>query len=130
MIDHIDETLAQWRSTPFEWGKRDCLLSIADYVASRTGEDWGDRFRGTYDNEAGAIAHIKNYGGEEYLIDRSGLQWTRKPVRGDIVLFQLGDDERKYAAICTGDAVAVRMEKGVKEISMKFTTILCAWKVP
>lgn len=128
MKDHIDETLREWRSKPFRWGERDCLLSVADYVASRTGEDWGNVFRGTYDDERGARAHIEEYGGEKSLIDRSGLPWTGKPQRGDILLIDFAG--KVLAGLCTGEGAAVRLEIGVKEIELRFVKILCGWKVP
>lgn len=128
-MDHVDATLKRWRSTPFSWSDgNDCLLRIADYVCSRTGDDWGAIFRGTYANEAGAMAHVGRYGGAKYLIDRSGLSHVSRPARGDILLMRIGDGE--VAALCTGDGAAAGMPRGVVEIDLRFVKIICAWKVP
>lgn len=127
MTDYVDDMLKVWRSTPFQWGVQDCLLRIADYVDRRTGEDWGAIFRGTYNDEAGALAHIEAYGGEKALIDRSGLSHAARPARGDILLINL---DRPLAALCTGPGAAASLPRGVIEVELRFIKILCAWKVP
>lgn len=127
MTDIVDKTLHEWRRTRFEWGVRDCLLSIADYALSITGEDWGAEFRDTYRDRAGALAHIKAAGGERSLIDRARFPAVSRPIRGDIILARLG--AYNIAGICTGAGGAFRMENGVREIELKYLDILHVWRV-
>lgn len=124
-MDAVEETLKIWRSTDFERGSRDCLLSIADYVLLRDGVDHGAKYRGTYDDATGANDWIAREGGAVAMIDASGLPRTVKPVRGNIVLVRVGDDS--IPGICTGDAVAFRLSRGVAEITLKFLKLECAW---
>jgi hypothetical protein len=126
-LDHVDRTLKVWRSTPFKWGVRDCLLSVADYLIDVVGVDHGAIFRGTYDSEEGARAHLAAYGGAKLMLDRTGLQHVSRPVRGDVVLMAF---EEPIAAICTGPGAAARMPQGVAEIDLRFIKLACAWKVP
>lgn len=127
-MDHVDATLKLWRSTPFEWGERDCMLSIGDYIASRGGLDVTGLFRGTYDTQAGAMAHVEAYGGLAGLIDLTGLPRTDDPQRGDVVILDTG--YKQVGALCTGDGIAARLERGVIEVSVDFVDIVEAWKVP
>lgn len=127
MKDNVDITLELWRSTPFEWGNSDCLLSIADYVKLCTGKDFGAPFRDTYCTELGALAHVSDAGGEMALIDASGLPVSVFPVRGDILLV---DAEKPVAALCTGQGMAMRLKRGVVEIDIRFVKVLKAWSVP
>lgn len=123
----VTETLKMWRTTPFVWGARDCMLSIGDYIMLRTGIDAVTRFRGTYDDEAGALAHVAAYGGIAGLVDLTGLPRTETPMRGDVVALCTG--ETQVGALCTGDTIAARLERGIVEINMRFVTIAAAWKI-
>ena len=132
MIDHVDRTLQLWRSTPFTWGSRDCMLSIGDYIASRGGVDVTGLFRGTYDGEAGALAYVASYGGCVGLIDLTGLPHVADPKRGDVVVFFTGETE--VGALCTGEGIAMRLERGVIELPKRLVSrsraIVQAWSVP
>lgn len=128
MTDHVDATLALWRSTTFAWGERDCMLSIGDYIASRGGKNVASGYRGTYADEAGAMAHMAAAGGACGLVDATGLAPTDAPARGDVVVIDVGGDG--IGALCTGDSVAVRLERGVAEISMRFVRIIKGWSCP
>jgi hypothetical protein len=44
------------RAVPFAWGSFDCALHVCNCIREMTGVDPGARYRGTYSNEAGAIA--------------------------------------------------------------------------
>lgn len=127
-MDHVDHTLKLWRSTPFEWGQRDCMLSIGDYIASRGGLDVTGYFRGTYSTQAGAMAHVEGHGGLTALIDLTGLFHTDDPQRGDVVILDTGF--KQVGALCTGDGIAARLERGIAEVNIEFVNIIQAWKVP
>jgi len=127
-MDLVDRTLQLWRSTGFVWGTSDCLLSIGDYIAARDGL-WNvaDGFRGTYDSEAGALAHIERYGGVAGIIDLCGLQ-PLSPAdarRGDVVILDTG--EASVGALCTGPGIAARLERGAVEVNRRLVRLTHAW---
>lgn len=128
MTDHIDTTLKSWRSSAFVYGDSDCMLSIGDYLASRGVLDVTGRFRGTYADEAGALAHVAACGGICGLVDLTGLDHTEEPKRGDVMCWNIGHVE--VGALCTGDRIAARLERGVVEIDMRLAKIVQSWKVP
>ncbi len=127
MTDAVDDTLSLWRSTPFAWGVRDCMLSIGDYIASQGGQDVTGRFRGAYDDMAGALTQMAAHGGCTGLVDMTGLRRTATPVRGDVVAVRLDGDT--IGGICTGDAVAMRTERGVIEVRSGLLDIVAAWSI-
>lgn len=130
MTDIIDSTLYLWRSTPFVWGEADCLLSVGDYIAARGGYDVTGLFRGTYGDEAGAMAYVGRYGGVEGLIDLAGVPRVpddREAVRGDVVALDTGGVI--VGALCTGPGIAARLERGVIEVDRRFVRIAGAWEV-
>jgi hypothetical protein len=59
----------EWRETPFEWGKTDCILSVCDYVLDQTGIDPAAPWRETYNTERGAMEIVEQYGGVLGLFD-------------------------------------------------------------
>jgi len=130
MTDDVDRTLQIWRSTPFEWGARDCMLSIGDYIARRGGKDVSQAFRGSYTTEAGALAHVAASGGCTGLVDMTGIPRTDDPKRGDVVVFFTGEIE--VGALCTGEGIAMRLERGVIEVPLRLVrrSIVQAWSVP
>ena len=129
MSDHVDDTLRLWRSSSFQWGAADCMLSVGDHIARRGGVDVASRYRGTYGDEAGAMAHMSAAGGAVALVDATGLpERLGPPLRGDIVV--IGIDGDGIGGLCTGDSVAIRIERGVAEISIRLCRILKAWECP
>lgn len=127
MTDIVDDTLAQWRRGGHVWGESDCLLSIGDYLAQRGHLDVAARFRGTYDDEVGAMRHVDEYGGHAGLIDLVGIPYTDDPQRGDVAVIDLGETE--VGALCTGEGFAIRLERGTVEINRRFVRVLTAWSV-
>jgi len=128
MTDIVADTLRKWRQSQFIWGKSDCLLSIADYVAACGHPDYGVPFRDQYDTQEGAHAQIEAAGGELAIMRRTGFTVTDEPLRGDIMLIQM--TTHRIAALCTGDAAAVRLTRGVGQIDLRFVSLIEAWKVP
>lgn len=127
MTDLVGITAAMWRRGGHVWGQSDCLLSIGDYIAAAGGTDVTGLFRGTYDDEAGAMAHVERYGGHDALIDLTGAPRTDAPGRGDVAVIDTGENE--IGALCTGEGFILRLERGVIEINARFVTVLAAWKV-
>lgn len=80
---------------PWKWGGglsgfdgQDCTLFAADWAMRMAGRDPGDGIRGTYDDEAGAVAVLNGWGGVESFVDArlSAIGWHREsfPLDGDI----------------------------------------------
>ena len=110
----IEQTLSLWRSTCFIWGESDCMLSIGDYIARCGGLDVTGRFRGRYGDEVGARRFLEQFGGPAGLIGLTGIPETDDPKRGDVVVLDTG--YCKVGALCIGDRVAARLERGVIEV--------------
>ena len=123
----LDELLKEWRRTAFEWGSRDCLLSVGDYIAANGGKDIASLFRGRYSTEDEAIRLMNEAGGPDALIDQTGIPRTDTPQAGDIVLVNIA---RGVAGVHTGGGVAFRLERGMAEINLRFVNIVAAWRIP
>ncbi len=129
-MDIVDQTLKLWRSTPFQWGQSDCMLSIGDYIASIGGKDGTSMFRGLYETERQAKAHMHHFGGVAGLVALTGIpEVYGSPERGDVVALGTGDpDVPEVGAICTGDMVAARLERGVVEVVIRLVEIKGVWR--
>lgn len=130
MTDVVDETLREWRSGAFVYGQTDCMLSIGRYLA-RTGHlDVTPRFIGRYGSHEGALAQMLGHGGVPGLMAMAGaVPLAGAPSRGD-VLEVMYEDEAGLCGIgglCTGDAVALRLERGMVELSLRFIRYRGAW---
>ena len=129
MTDNLEQTLKQWRQSSFEYGERDCMLSLAEYAARCGWPDVRESYRGRYNTHDGAEAMIAASGGIPAIIERVGL--CRIPLEearpGDIVMVRIGDQE--LGAICTGPGIVARLERGTVEINLRFVKILAAWRI-
>jgi len=126
----LTATLRDWRRSCFVWGVSDCMLSAADYAGQLVGADPGAAYRGSYDDEAGAMAHVVAAGGGASILGgamtRAGLVPVSEPRRGDVVCAQIG--AAQIGGICLGAFCAFRMERGVFEIRTGLLTIVGAWR--
>jgi hypothetical protein len=71
---------------PWIWGGglsgfngQDCTLFTADWAMAVSGEDPGDGIRGTYDDEAGALAVLRHWGGPVPFVESRLVRvgWSR-----------------------------------------------------
>lgn len=100
------------------------MLSIGDYLAAAGLKDVTGLFRGSYDTEEGAQAHLDANGGCAGLIDMTGAQRISEPPRrGDVAVVQ------GVGAICTGEGFALRLDRGVVEINARFVKPEGVWGV-
>ena len=128
MTDAVDQTLHVWRTTEFVWGQSDCILSGADHVMRVTGIDPAHHWRGQYDTEEAACAALSAVGGIIAAIDSVGaLTRSEVPQRGDIVAVRIG--EQHVTGLHTGEGVAFRLERGVKEIDAGILNIEASWRI-
>lgn len=125
----VDRTLKLWRSTPFVWGQSDCMLSIGDYVASAGGKDVTALFRGLYASEAGALDQMGLHGGMAGFAALAGLQVATVPQRGHVIALATSGGMDHIGALCTGDGVAARLERGVIEVNLRHIKIIGAWSL-
>lgn len=83
--ERLAARVEECRHLPFEWGRQDCALWAADTVLALTGDDPAAEYRGTYDDERGALQLIRDAGGMRGLVNlpekHPGLA-----QRGDVVL--------------------------------------------
>ena len=130
MTDLVARTLAEWRAGTFVYGESDCMLSIGRYLALTGHRDVTGLFVGRYDDHAGAVAQMAEHGGVAGLVAMAGaVAKEGRPARGDIVevLYSEGDEEFGIGALCTGDSIAVRLERGVVEVSARLVRIGGVW---
>lgn len=129
MMDIVDQTLKLWRQSAFVWGESDCMLSVGDYAASLGAKDVTNMFRGKYDDEAGALAQMRDHGGAGKLIELTGATEVFDPERGDMLVITAPNDPYNgIGGICTGDMVAVRRWRGVAELRLDLVHVESAWR--
>ena len=128
MTDAVDITLKKWRKTKFNWVEQNCLLSLADYLLEAGFPDFGDYFRNTFDDETGALQHVKSFGSVSNIIDKfTEFEETANPIRGDLIVAKMLNVD--FPGLCVGDTIAFRTERSLIELQRKFVNIQKAWKV-
>lgn len=129
-MDLVDETLREWRSGIFVYGQTDCMLSIGRYLARTGHADVTGQFIGHYDTPEGALAQMLKHGGVAGLMALAGaVPKHDAPSRGDVLEVLYQDEEMlcSIGGICTGDAVALRLERGMIEVSLRFVRYRGMW---
>ena len=87
----LGDALAAAADRPFEFGKHDCCLAVADVVLAITGTDLAADFRG-YEGKRAALAILKKHGGvigiAEAMAARLGIAEVPPGLaqRGDVVI--------------------------------------------
>ena len=121
--------LDQWRRSKFVWGQTDCIMATANYIRDVTGQDPALPWRGTYDDEAGAVAICSPYGGVLGLFRHGAalarLQALDAPVSGSAVVCDVGGKE--VAGVYLGQRAAFMSLRGCVEMRAK---VLGAWSLP
>lgn len=121
------DTLNDWRRSAFVWGKTDCILAVCNHVRDQTGIDPAAPWRGTYDDEAGAMAIYQQYGGVLGLFKHgmglAGFAMTKHLQPGFPVVCDVAGHE--VAGLNIGNRVAfMAAGRGVVEMRAK---ILAGW---
>lgn len=131
-MDIVDRTLREWRSGAFVYGQSDCMLSIGRYLALAGCTDVTGQFVGQYDDAEGALAQMAAHGGAAGLIRMTGaIEIDDVPRRGDVieVLYQQDDGTIEgIGGICTGDCVALRLERGMIEVRLGLVKYRGVWR--
>ncbi len=126
-MDLVDETLREWRRTPFTYGASDCMLSMLKYLARAGARDMTPLYEGMYSDHDGALAMMAAHGGAPGLIAATGaVLVSGEPLRGDVLELPYGDET--IGGLCTGGMVAVRLDRGVKEFALRFVSWRGVWR--
>lgn len=103
-MDALSAWLTRFARLPYEWGHRDCMLFMADWVAHVTGTDPAADLRDSYGNpEVCPVG--RGYRNDPLpVVARAfaGLAPTTDPVRGDVALVQFHGQRFLTGAICLG----------------------------
>lgn len=95
--------IAAQAAAPFAWGRRDCMLAVADVILAMTGVDPAAGWRGSYDDAPGAALALKRIAGPgvdherllELAVERLAADFgcpeipPLKAGRGDVVLARI-----------------------------------------
>ncbi len=126
----IEATRREWRSGCFFWGQADCFMSCFNFARILTGIDGGAEWRGTYRDEAGALAVLKREGGGLAGFARGmslvGAKRVQTAARGDLIVATY--DAHQIGGLCLGDAILFRLERGAVEVDRRFVHVLGAWR--
>lgn len=127
-MDAVDETLRDWRRHPHRYGVNDCVLSAAAHfvrIGAAAEMPW---FAGTYDDNDSAMAVLAELGGMARAMEiAGGTPVEGEPERGDFIGL-IADADYVIPALCTGDSVAARLERGVVEMRLKFVRWRGVWR--
>ena len=121
------DTLDLWRRSGFVWGKSDCIMATCDHVSRETGIDPAAPWRGSYSDEAGAIAIYQPFGGVLGLFKHgmalAGFKMTQHLQPGFPVVCDVAGHE--IAGVWLGPRVAFMAHgRGCVEMRVK---VLGAW---
>lgn len=124
-----DEVLAyvqQHASTPFEWGKSDCVQFADGLVRLVTGQGYASGY--SYDSEFGAARLIREAGSLEALVSKhlGPMNRDRRECRdGDVVLSAF--DRGPMLGIAVPRLFYLRTERGV--IPVEIEMAIGFWRV-
>lgn len=128
---HLADYLESRHDMPFEWGKNDCCLFVADWLVILTGIDPADELRGTYDDAATAGVILESHGGLESMVSArfAADGWHDEPPvfaqRGDIVTCDTPDGVG--LGVCAGSTIAMPGKSGLVHAPM--TLARKAWRI-
>jgi hypothetical protein len=124
----IAATLDRWGRCPFLRGSTDCDMLMADYVQMLTGKDPAAAWRGRYDDDDGAEDFIRLAGGNLALVEQCmasiGLSPVSEPLRGDVVVVDIGSDQ--ITGLFLDPMTAMKTKRGV--LRTRRFPILKAWR--
>lgn len=125
----IAKTLDQWRRAAFVWGETDCIMATCNHVRDITGIDPARPWRGSYNDEAGALAIYAPYGGVLALfrhgMGEAGFKMTKHLQAGFPVVCDVGGHE--VAGVYLGSRVAfMAAGRGCVEMRAK---VLAGWEI-
>ena len=113
---------------PFAYGRRDCLLWLADWGRHVSGSDAARNWRGRCSTALGAARILKRHGGMVQVtaaaFEAEGWRRTESPRRGDVAIVE--GREGLTGAICLGrELYAMARFNGA--IQIRRVAPLAAW---
>lgn len=132
----VSDYLRRLTASVWRWGECDCVFFAINWVRDSTGRDPGEKFRGTYSDEAGALALADREGGFAETVCRAmtaaGFEQTALPRDGDVGIVCApmppdGETTDLVMAIRFGGRWIVRAPKGLRGRS-DFETFR-AWRI-
>ena len=136
--DPLTRFLNRAAATPFAWGRHDCLLWLADWIAERRGLDPASELRGRYSTMLQAARIVREAGGVERLVDITtramGLSRATPGARGDIAVIRVGGEGGQHfgnaaGAILLGGSAALICEAGLVMPRLADVDVIAAWRV-
>jgi hypothetical protein len=99
--ERLSALLDERRDVPYAWGTNDCVTWAADVALAVSGADPLGDLRGTWTDEASAMAALEAQGG---LIQAMDKRFPRRSMpslaqRGDLALVRLADGSLSLAAV-------------------------------
>jgi NAD(P)H-hydrate repair Nnr-like enzyme with NAD(P)H-hydrate epimerase domain len=115
------------QDSEFAWGVNDCCLFAARVVDAMCGTAHEKTLSEKYNDEASALAYIKESGGIAAAVDTFiGPHKTQgRPARGDVVLFNGANGET--LGICVGEYIAAIAENGI--VLSNRLLVICYWSI-
>ena len=141
--DPLSQFLNRAAAIPFAWGRHDCLLWLADWIAERRGLDPASELRGKYSTMLQAARIVREAGGVARLVDIStralGLSRAMPGApnawkRGDIAVVAVGGEGGQHfgnaaGAILLGGSAALICEAGLVMPRLADVDVIAAWRV-
>ena len=142
--DPLSQFLNRSAAIPFAWGRHDCLLWLADWIAERHGIDPASELRGKYSTMLQAARIVREAGGVARLVDIStralGISratpgapnaWRK---RGDIAVVTVGGEGGQHfgnaaGAILLSGSAALICEAGLVMPRLADVDVIAAWRV-
>jgi hypothetical protein len=125
----LNETVARYRSKPYDPSHHDCLLWPANVAKAVTGKDPGSGHLGKYKSHAGGYAYLRKTFGVDSPAALLDTLFPEKPVgfagRGDIVLCRVdqlagSSDEApipgEVPGLCLGAFALVAAADGLQRV--------------
>lgn len=130
-LDPTDATLSDWRRTPHAYGESDCVLAAAEHFIRLGARREMPYFAGTYHDHETAMEVLGRLGGMAQVMEIiGGMPTEDAPARGDIVGLLTGEDGYFIPALCTGDGLATKLERGVVEMRFGLVEWSGVWRAP
>jgi len=125
--ERLHQIVKDKQNIPFARGSQDCCMFAANVVKELTGEDLAADFRGTYNDDKGALKILADKGGVR-AIAASKLGEEINPLnaqRGDVVL--INGERGESLTICMGSYVVGTGTDGL--VQFPLSSAICAWRV-
>lgn len=122
----------------FDWGVRDCLLRLADWVVVARGVDPAADLRGSYSTMLGAARIVRDAGGMVPLMDQRlssvGIRRTTEPGRGDIAVLSIANEGtagfgNEVGALLLKGTAALFFQNGLAFPRTAEVMLIAAWRV-